>query len=190
MTCTSANRYVRVLNKVANLPAAARCLAVALGALALTALLCVPGKAEPRVPSGPFVLVLLGIYEPVAHGPDLGLSLVDLSDGSYSKCDIHRVSGLPGGTDQAIGTFYVNFDVTLCAYQLAGGTFTAVVEEFVYEDVVIDGELYQVGTVELTIPEATGIYQSYVGGSIHMEFATHVIDEVTFDEFCLCFFSR
>jgi hypothetical protein len=56
--------------------------------------------------------------------------------------------------------------------------------------VVIDGELYQVGTVELTIPEATGIYRSYVGGSIHMEFATHMIDEVTFDEFCLCFFSR
>src|SRR5262249_47707638 len=136
------------------------------------------------------VLLLKGIYEPVVRGPELGLSLVDLDDGSYSKCKIFRVRGLPGGTEQAVGNFYVNFDVTLCAYQLPGGTFTAVVTEFLFEIVEIHGELYQVGTAELVIPEATGIYRRFVGGSIHMEFITRMIDEVTFDEFCFCFISR
>jgi len=30
------------------------------------------------------VLLLKGLYQPVVNGPDLGLSRVDLSDGSYS----------------------------------------------------------------------------------------------------------
>jgi len=33
------------------------------------------GKAKP---SDPFVLLLKGLYQPVTHGPNLGLSVVDL----------------------------------------------------------------------------------------------------------------
>jgi hypothetical protein len=164
----------------------------ALVGAAILGLVLISGRtAKAHPPRGDsFVVLLQGIYEPVVRGPDLGLSLVDLDDGSYSKCDVYRVSGLPGTTTRAIGTFWVNFDVTLCAYRLPGGAFSAVVTEFHYEFVEIGGELYQVGTAELVIPEATGIYRSFVGGSIHMEFMTHVIDEVTFDEHCLCFISR
>jgi hypothetical protein len=180
------------MKKIVRLRATA-CAAITVGAFVLAALLSTP--AEVRGVGGPvhgdsFVLLLKGIYEPVVRGPNLGLSLVDLNDGSYSKCDIYRVSGLPGTTDQAVGTFWVNFDVTLCAYRLPGGAFSAVVTEFLSELVEIDGELYQIGTAELVIPEATGIYRSFVGGAIHMEFVTHVIDEVTFDEHCFCFISR
>jgi hypothetical protein len=152
-----------------------------------------PGKVladGPAVPGDSFVILLKGIYEPVVHGPHLGLSLVDLNDGTYIKTDIYRVSGLPGTTTEAIGTFYSNFEFTLCAYQLPGGTFAAVVTEFLYDFVEIDGQLYQVGTAELVIPEATGIYRPFVGGAIHMEFVTHIIDEVTWDEFCFCFINQ
>ncbi len=150
--------------------AAASCAAVVLGALAL---LSAPAEVRadgPDVPGDSFVLLLTGVYEPLVRGPDLGLALVDLDDGTYAKCRIHRVSGLPGATRKAVGNFYVNLDVTLCAYQLPGGAFTAVFTEFLYEEVVIDGELYQVGTAELVIPEGTGSYRRFVGGTIHMEF--------------------
>lgn len=40
-------------------------------------------------PNNPFILLLNGVYQPlpVGHGPanDLGLSVVDLSDGSYER---------------------------------------------------------------------------------------------------------
>jgi hypothetical protein len=153
-------------------------------------------KNQPAVPGDSLVLVLEGIYEPVVHGPALGLSQVDLSDGTYSKTKIYRVNGL---TRPPIGTFYVNAAVTLCAYHLRGGAFTAVVTQFSYQEfklggelfrVKLGGELYQVGTAELVIPEATGVYQQLVGGAIHMEFSTHVIDEVTFDEYCVCYITR
>jgi hypothetical protein len=134
----------------------------------------------------PFVLLLHGIYEPVAEDPDLGLSTVNLDDGTYSKCNIRRLSGGPKPRSRGGGSFYVNFDVTLCAYELPGGAFAAVFDEFVYEIVEINGELYQVGTAQLTISEANGVYRSLAGGSIHMEFITRMIDEVTFDEFCIC----
>ena len=42
-----------------------------------------------------FSILLSGKYKPVVHGPDLGLLQVDLSDGSFSKTKIYRVSGLP-----------------------------------------------------------------------------------------------
>ena len=50
----------------------------------LVALLSFSGQALGQVPSDPFVILLKGIYEPVVHGPNLGLSQVNLSDGSYS----------------------------------------------------------------------------------------------------------
>jgi len=125
-----------------------RCAAVLIGASALLPLLA-PSKAvaddDKRGARGePFVLLLHGIYEPVVDGPDLGLSLVDLDDGSYSKCKILRLSGGPKPRMKRGGNFYVNFDVTLCAYEFPGGAFAAVFDEFVYEIVEIGGELYQV----------------------------------------------
>ena len=105
---------------------ATACAAITVGAFAMAALLSTPAEvrgAGGPVPGDSFVLLLKGIYEPVVRGPNLGLSLVDLNDGSYSKCDIYRVSGLPGTTGEAVGTFWANFDVTLCAYRLRGARF-------------------------------------------------------------------
>ena len=67
--------------------------------------------------------------------------------------------------------------------------------EFIVDAIVeIDGEVYELGTAELVITEATGLYR-WVGGAIHMEFATRLIlDEsgevVGFDENCFFFISR
>src|SRR5256886_3468033 len=93
----------------------------------LIALLSFPGQALGQVPNDPFVILLKGIYQPVVHGPNLGLAQVNLSDGSYSTTDIYRVSGLPGNTGNAVGNFYARFDFSLrplCAYQLPGGAMT------------------------------------------------------------------
>ena len=72
------------------------------------------------------VLLLKGLYTPVVHGPDLGLSSVNLSDGSYSTTKIYPVIGLPGHPSEKdpIGDFYVQLDGDLCAYDLPGGTFS------------------------------------------------------------------
>jgi hypothetical protein len=128
-----------------------------------------------------FVILLAGVYKPVAlgHGPkhNLGLTTVDLSDGSYSKVKIYAVSGLPGDPDEdkAIGTFYVQIDGDLCAYDLPGGSFSA---KF---DFATGAHFTQLppsptagqswtldGTFELDILEATGSYRPFVGGHIHM----------------------
>src|SRR6476660_7627830 len=71
---------------------------------ALVGLLSAPLLSAPRrvmaqgqaVPNDSFVLLLKGVYEPVVAGPNLGLSEVNLSDGSYSKTQIYPVSGIPG----------------------------------------------------------------------------------------------
>jgi hypothetical protein len=77
-----------------------------------------------------FSILLSGPYKPVVRAPDLGLTTVDLNDGSYSKTKIFRVSGLPeedrghgdrdGDKDKPIGTFYVQFAGSLVAYDLRG----------------------------------------------------------------------
>ena len=61
----------------------------------------------------------------MTRGPNLGLSTVDLSDGSYSTTKIYPVNGTPGNTDpnKVIGGFYVQFDGELCAYHIPGGSF-------------------------------------------------------------------
>jgi hypothetical protein len=66
------------------------------------------------------VLLLRGLYQPVVSGPDLGLSKVDLSDGSYSTTKIYPVSGVPGhrNVNEAIGDFYVQFTGNRCAYDI------------------------------------------------------------------------
>ena len=90
--------------------------AIGAGSAALAGLL-LPGRVLAQgaaPPSDSFVVLLKGLYEPVVHGPNLGLSTVDLSDGSYSKTKIYPVSGTPGNTDvnKAIGDFYGQLDGT------------------------------------------------------------------------------
>src|SRR2546427_12076751 len=60
----------------------------ALAALAVTLLFQTPitragDSGQAAVPKDPFVILLKGIYQPVV-APNRGLSLVDLSDGSFS----------------------------------------------------------------------------------------------------------
>ena len=95
---------------------------------ALAALLSFPGRMMAQgtaVPDDSFVLLLKGLYQPVVNAPNLGLSMVDLNDGSYSTTKIYRVSGIPGNKNEnkAVGNFYVQFDGDLCAYHVPGGSF-------------------------------------------------------------------
>ena len=48
-----------------------------------------PVRVMAKAASDPFVVLLKGLYQPVVHAPNLGLSLVDLNDGSYSKTKIY-----------------------------------------------------------------------------------------------------
>jgi len=173
----------------------------ALAALLSAPLLSASGRVMAHaqaVPNDSFVLLLKGVYEPVVVGPNLGLSEVNLSDGSYSKTRIYPVTGIPGNTntDQTVGDFYVQFPTgDLCAYHIPGGSF---VMRFIDSDVkfVPDGVggQYLEGTFELTILEATGIYQSFVGGHNHMVDRLHFLapgdGSGGLDEYCFCFISR
>ncbi len=58
---------------------------------------------EGREKPASLVVLLKGLYQPVVDGPDLGLSTVDLSDGSYSTTKIYPVSGVPGSHERARG---------------------------------------------------------------------------------------
>jgi len=145
-----------------------------------------------------FVVLLKGLYQPVVHGPNLGLSAVDLSDGSYSTTKIYPVSGTPGNTNpnKAIGDFYVQFVGDLCAYHIPGGSFAM---RFTGSDfpvsVVPDGEggQFLFGTWELDVIEGTGIYRSIVGGHNHMDDRLHFLapgdGSGGVDEYCFCFVS-
>jgi hypothetical protein len=126
-----------------------------------------------------FVILLAGIYQrvPLGHGPNgnLGLTTVDLSDGSYTKVKFYPVSGLPGDKDQdkSIGTFYTqDAPGMLCAYDLPGGsiavTFTGIHDVITDYTESADGSWNLDGTFELDILEATGIYRQFEGGHIHM----------------------
>ena len=147
------------------------------------------------VPDDSFVLLLKGLYKPVVKGPNLGLSMVDLNDGSYSTTKIYPVSGTPGNKNEkkAVGNFYVQFAGELCAYHVPGGSFAM---RFTGSDTsfVPDGAggRYLEGTFELTILEATGIYQPFVGGHNHMVDRLHQLDAAgtQFDEYCFCFITR
>jgi len=167
---------------------------------ALAALIAFPGRmmAEGKdVPDDSFVLLLKGLYQPVVHGPDLGLSMVDVDDGSYSTTKIYPVSGIPGHNNEskAVGNFYVQFDGDLCAYHVPGGSFamrfTGSNVTFVPDGV---GGQYLEGTFELTVLEATGIYRPFVGGHNHMVDRLHFLapgdGSGGIDEYCFCFVSR
>jgi hypothetical protein len=139
-----------------------------------------------------FVVLLKGLYRPVVHGPNLGLSAVDLSDGSYSTTKIYPVSGTPGNTNpnKAIGDFYVQFDGELCAYHIPGGSFAMQFtgSDFGFVDDGAGGSFLE-GTFELDVIEGTGIYRSVVGGHNHMVDKLHFLASGDVDEYCFCFVS-
>ena len=170
------------------------------GGLIGLAALVLPGRvrAQPKTQrDGSFVVLLKGLYQPVTHGPNLGLSMVDLNDGSYSTTRIYPVNGTPGNTNPAkpIGDFYVQFNGNLCAYHIPGGSFSM---RFTGSDThfVDDGQggRFLEGTFELTILEGTGIYKPFVGGHNHMVDGLHFLapgdGSGGFDEYCFCFISR
>jgi hypothetical protein len=171
----------------------------ALAALAVTLLFqtqTTQGRdnGRPVASSNPFVILLQGIYEPVVNGPNLGLSQIDLKDGSFLPMKVaiyNRDSGFPSPTEKAVGTFYVQFAGDLCAYHIPGGSFSArfVGGDF---DLIDDGEdgVFLDGTFELDILEATGTYRPFAGGHIHMVDILHIFADGTQDEYCFCHVSR
>jgi hypothetical protein len=164
---------------------------------ALVTLLALPDLAtaqERRARPPALGLLLRGLYSPVVDGPDLGLSTVDLSDGSYSTTKIYPAFGTPGHTNvlEAIGDFYVQFEGNLCAYDLPGGAIAMRFTPKSNTESVDDGSggSYLQGTWELKIPEATGHYRSFVGGHNHMVDDLHLLASGDADEFCVCVISR
>ena len=180
---------------IADRPLISRRAVIGGGLAGLGGLLLSPSQllATPAVPDESFVVLLKGLYRPVVRGPDLGLSTVDLDDGSYSTTLIYPVSGSPGSQNQnkSIGTFFVQFAGELCAYHIPGGSFAM---RFTGSDVVfVDdgaGGQFLEGTFELTILEATGVYRSFVGGHNHMVDRLHFLASGEVDEFCFCFISK
>jgi hypothetical protein len=145
-----------------------------------------------------FVVLLKGLYQPVTQAPILRhLSTVDLSDGSYSTTKIYPVSGIPVTQDpnETIGDFYVQFNGDLCAYHMRGGSlamqFTGSDAEFVDDG---QGGRFLVGTFELKVLEANGIYRALAGGHNHMVDKLHFLPPGDgsggIDEYCFCFVSR
>jgi hypothetical protein len=177
-----------------------------LAALAASPLLVSPRPVlaeQMDTPSDPFILLLTGVYQPVpaGKGPNLGLSAVNLSDGSYSVTKIYPIFGISneGGQldqDQAIGNFFVQFGGSLCAYQLPGGaiamSFNTVpagappgFNAFVPFPDGAGGHFLE-ATFELAILQATGIYKPFQGGHNHMVDRLHQLANGQFDEFCFC----
>lgn len=153
-----------------------------------------------------FSILLEGPYAPVARVPNLGLSLVNLADGSFRTTKIFPVSGLPkqdreqgsrgnrdrgGEAEDAIGNFFVQFGGMFAAYDLPGGALTMT---FTGRNVqrVPDGEggTCIVGTFELDILEATGVFGSFTGGHNHMVDILHRLPDGTFVEHCICIIRR
>jgi hypothetical protein len=176
-----------------NQPMISRRAAIGGGLAGLGGLLLFPGQLIAKEPSDSFVVLLKGLYQPVVHGPNLGLSTVNLSDGSYSTTRIYPVSGTPGNTNQnkAVGNFFVQFDGDLCAYHIPGGSFAMrfTGSDYVFVDDGQGGQFLE-GTFELTILEATGIYRPFVGGHNHMVDKLHFLASGGVDEYCFCFISH
>jgi hypothetical protein len=165
------------------------------------------------IPADTFVILLSGPYKPVPQEPNvdcknLGLLQVNLCDGSFSTTKIFPVSGLPKGAsgqansgegprsgerqaENAIGNFYTQFAGILAAYDLPGGSLTMV---FTANNLVPvpdgQGGTYLVGTLQLDITEATGIFESFVGGHNKMVDILHQLADGTFVEHCFCVISR
>jgi hypothetical protein len=166
-----------------------------------------PSLASHGRPASPFSVLLSGTYKPVVHGPILGLSGIHLNDGSYSTTKIYPVSGLPGDdrehgrdnrrgdneceTENAIGDFFVQFSGNNVAYDLPGGALAMV---FTANHLVPapdgQGGTYLVGTIQLDITDATGIFQAFVGGHNNMVDILHQLADGSFVEHCFCVISR
>lgn len=180
---------------IANQPLISRRAVIGGGLAGLGGLLLFPSQLMARgaLPGESFVVLLKGLYQPVVRGPNLGLSTVDLDDGSYSTTLIYPVSGTPGNQNKnkAVGTFYVQFEGDLCAYHIAGGSlamrFTG--SDYVFVDDGVGGQFLE-GTFELTILEATGVYRPYVGGRNHMVDKLHFLASGGVDEYCFCLISQ
>jgi hypothetical protein len=149
---------------------------------------------EGRKKPASLVLLLRGLYQPVVDGPDLGLSTVDLNDGSYSTTKIYPVSGIRHHTNvlEAIGDFYVQFSGSLCAYDIPGG---ALAMQFTPDSNTVSipdgsGGSYLHGTFELEITEATRRYRSFMGGHNQMVDLLHFLASGDVDEYCFCFITR
>jgi hypothetical protein len=164
----------------------------------LVTLLPAPLLAAGRAPLNPggqpvadtFSILLEGTYKPVGpHQGNLGLTTVDLDDGSYSKTKIYRITGHPA--KDPIGTFFVQFNGNSAVYDLPGGAIAMVFTAFDTKTVP-DGQggTYIVGTIELDIPEATGRYKSFVGGHNTMVDILHLFADGRAFEHCICIISR
>ena len=159
-------------------------------------------------PANPFSILLSGPYKPVVNGPALGLFGINLNDGSYSTTKIFPVSGLRGDdgapddrghrrgdrdceTETAIGNCFVQFGGKKVAYDLPGGALAMV---FTANNLkpAPDGQggTYLVGTLQLDITDATGIFQSFVGGHNNMVDILHHLADGSFFEHCFCVISR
>ena len=170
------------------------------GGLVGLAALAFPGHVRAQAKKQPdesFVVLLKGLYHPVTHGPNLGLSTVDLNDGSYSTTRIYPVQGTPGSKNpnKPVGDFYTQLEADLCAYHIPGGSFSMRFTDQDF-DFVDDGQggRFLEGTFELTILEGTGIYKPFVGGHNHMVDKLHFLPPGDgsggLDEYCFCFISR
>jgi hypothetical protein len=174
-------------------PVISRRTAIRGGLAGLGALLLSPAELVAKQPSDSFVVLLKGLYQPVVRAPNLGLSTVNLDDGSYSTTKIYPVSGTPGNKDpnKAVGNFFVQFNGDLCAYHIPGGSFSMrfTGSDFVFVDDGVGGQFLE-GTFELTVLEATGIYRPFVGGHNHMVDKLHFLASGEVDEYCFCFISH
>ena len=154
-----------------------------------------------------FTILVAGIYKPVVHCPDLGLSTVNVCDGSFVTNRIYPVNGLPlddSGEDNRgsrlsspacqapIGRFYVQLvSLRYCAYDLPGGTLAMAFTGNTLVSVPdTQGGAYLVGTIDLDITEATGIYQSFVGGHNKMVDIGRALADGSFIDNCFCNISR
>jgi hypothetical protein len=158
-------------------------------------------------PADKFTILVAGLYKPVVNCPDLGLSTVNVCDGSFVTNRIYPVNGLPlddSGEDNRvsrlsspacqapIGRFYVQLaSLRYCAYDLPGG---ALAMAFTGNTLVsvpdTAGGAYLVGTIDLDITEATGIYQSFVGGHNTMVDIGRALADGSFIDNCFCNISR
>jgi hypothetical protein len=170
---------------------------------ALLALLASPVRVMAQgkaVPDDAFDVLLKGLYQPVplGTGPNLGLSKVNVSDGTYSTTKIYPVNGIPGSDDAltAVGDFYVQIGGSLCAYDLPGGALSM---QFLPQNNITTfpdgqgGKILQ-GTWELTVLEATGAFRGFVRGHNHMLDNLHFLapgdGSGGIYEYCVCFVSR
>lgn len=178
----------------------------ALAALMATPQLAVAADDKTESPNDPFILLLHGIYQPVSPGSapasNLGLTTVHLNDGTYSATQIYPVFGIGGNNGEnnlptkPIGTFYVQFAGSLCAYDLPGGSIamqfnappTGAPPGFNGFVPFPDGAggAYLEGTFELVILEATGVYSQFKGGHNHMVDRLHALASGQANEFCFC----